>query len=53
MHGQAVQTPVHPAMVQVIKPERGQVRLRLMVELNAMELVEPALNLAVRSVLVR
>ena len=44
---------VLPVMVQAIKPERGQVQLRQMVELHVLRLMEVIPNLAAMSVLVR
>ena len=51
--GQAVGIPVVLRTVPVIKPEQGQVQLRVMVELHVLCLMEVILNLAAQRVQVR
>ena len=53
MHGLIVPLTVLPEMALAIKPDQGQVQLRVMVELHVLRLMEVTLNLAVQTVPVR
>ena len=53
MHGLIAPQHVLPEMVLAIKPDPGQVQMRVTVELHVLRQMELTLNLAVQSVLVR
>ena len=53
MHGLIVPLHVLPEMALAIKPDQGQVQLRVTVELHVLELMAAKVDLVVQCVLVR